>query len=158
MKSKGPPQPMSPSSREGERLIAIGGSAIGSAFGVGGSVIISGDNYGQVAVALNNCVNMIRKEMSEERRGWLEALRRDIRRLIEDLPDDRLDEAPQVAENLEMLVRQATSEKPNRKWFSVSAEGLLEAAKWVDFSNVIAVSIKNMGTALWADFRMPNSL
>jgi len=50
-----------------------------------------------------------------------------------------------------MLVKQATSEKPNRKWYSVSAEGLLEASKWVkDFSGNIAGTVGQLEKLIWA--------
>ena len=144
-------------SREGEKTIAIGGSFVGNAFGIGSSVInIGGDNYGQVGQTLTNCTNMIEQESSSERRTWLEDLQRNVRRLIEQLPADKKDEAPQIADNLEILVKQATSEKPNRKWYSVSAEGLLDAAKWVrDFTGNIGGTIKNLGQAIWPDFQLP---
>jgi hypothetical protein len=55
-----------------------------------------------------------------------------------------------------MLVKQATSEKPNRKWYSLSAEGLLDAATWVkDFTGNIGGTILNLGKLLWPDFRLP---
>jgi hypothetical protein len=58
--------------------------------------------------------------------------------------------------NVEIIVKQATSEKPNRKWYSVSAEGLLDAAKWVKgFSGNIGGTILNLGKLLWPDFRLP---
>lgn len=38
-------------------------------------------------------------------------------------------EAEDVAEDLETLVEQATREKPKRKWWSVSVDGLTQAAK-----------------------------
>jgi hypothetical protein len=72
------------------------------------------------------------------------------------LPEEKKDEAPQVAENLEIMVKRATSEKPNRKWYSLSAEGLLEA--WVkDLTGNIGGTIKNLGNAIWPDFHMPES-
>ena len=78
-----------------------------------------------------------------------------MKQLLASLPEDKKDEAPQVAENLEMLVKQATSEKPNRKWYSVAAGGLLDAATWVkDFSGKIGGSVLNLGKLLWPDFKV----
>jgi hypothetical protein len=146
-------------SREGERTIAIGGNFIGNAFGLGSNVInISGDNYGVVGGMLSNCIDMIQKEASEERRSLLEDLQADVRKLIDKLPADKQDEAPQVAEDLEMLVKQATSEKPNRKRYTFSAEGLLDASKWVkDFAGNISGPILSLGKAIWPDFKLPGS-
>ena len=36
-----------------------------------------------------------------------------------------------AAKNLEKLTKEATSPKPDRQWYEVSAEGLLDAAKAV---------------------------
>jgi internalin A len=81
-----------------------------------------------------------------------------VQKLIDSLPEDKKDVASQVAENLEMLVKQATSEKPNRKWYSISAEGLVEASKYVkDFTGNIAGTIKSLGKAIWPDFLLPES-
>ena len=60
--------------------------------------------------------------------------------------------APQVAENLEMPVSQATNPKPNRKWISLPAEGLLEASNWVkDFTGNIAGTVSQLGRLLWPE-------
>jgi hypothetical protein len=85
----------------------------------------------------------------------LEAVNRDVQKLIESVPADKKEE---VAENLEMLLKQAASGKRNRKWYSVSAEGLLEASKWVkDFTGNISGTILKLGKALWPDFKLPGS-
>jgi hypothetical protein len=53
-------------------------------------------------------------------------------------------------ENYELLVQQAEKEKPNRKWYDVSAEGLLEAADFVqDFSEKIGGTLHQLGRALF---------
>lgn len=71
------------------------------------------------------------------------------------LPDEKKAE---TVENMEVLVKQATNERPNRKWYSFSAEGLLEAAKSVkDFTGKIAGTIKNLGKAIWPDFMLPEA-
>ena len=114
---------------------------------IGGNVINS-----QVGQTLTNCTNMIQQQAPGERKDLLEELAKQVRQLIAALPVEKQDEAPHVVENLEMLVKQATSEKPNRKWYSVSSEGLLEASKWVkDYSGNIAGTIANLGKRLWPD-------
>jgi hypothetical protein len=116
------------------------------------------DNYGQVGETLTNCTNMIQQQAAGERRDQLEELQREVKVLIEHLPANKKDAAPQVAKNLKELVEQATSDKPDRRWYSVSAEGLLEASKWVkNFSGNIGGTIKNLGTSLWPDFSLPES-
>lgn len=149
MKSKGPPNPMP---LEGVQTIAIGGSAIGNAFGVGSSVTITNSQFGEL---LMNCTNLIQQQQPGERKNLLEALTREGKQLIENLPEEKKDEA---AQSLEMLVKQATQPKPNRKWYSFSADGLLEAAKWAkDFTGNIAGTIVNLGKSLWPDFSLTES-
>ncbi len=120
---------------------------------IGGSVVNS-----MVGQTLTNCTNKIRQQQPGERKNLLEALERDVQALLARLPADKTDEAPQIAENLEMLVKQATSEKPNRRWYSVSADGLLEAATWVkDFGGSIGATLLSLGKTLWSDFQLPGT-
>ena len=110
------------------------------------------DNYGQVGQTLTNCTNMIQQQAPGERKSLLEELVRQVRQLIAALPAEKQAETPQLVENLELLVKQATSAKPNRKWYSVSSEGLLEASEWVkDYSGNIAGTIMNLGKLLWPE-------
>ena len=118
---------------------------------IGGDVISS-----QVGQTLTNCNNIVEQQVPGPRKQLLEALNRDVRELIANLPEEKQEEAPQIADNLEMLVKQATGNKPNRKWYSVSAEGLLEASKWVkEFSGNIGATVLNLGKMLWPDFQLP---
>ena len=118
---------------------------------IGGSVINS-----QVGQTLTNCTNMVQQQAPGERKDLLEKLTLDVKALIERLPKGKTDEAPQIVENLEMIVKQATSEKPKREWYSLSAKGLLEAAKWVkDFSVVIGGTIQNLGKSIWPNYELP---
>jgi len=99
---------------------------------------------------------MVLQQPPGEKKHLLDQLRRDVEAMISHLPADKADEAPQVAENLEMLVKQATSDKPNRKWYSVSAEGLLEASKWTkDFGGNIIGTVGQLGKLMWPDFSPP---
>ena len=118
---------------------------------IGGSVINS-----QVGQTLTNCTNMVNQQAPGKKKDLLNTLRTDVEELITQLPKDKQSEAPQIAENLENAIKQAIKEKPDRKWYSVSAEGLLEAATWVkDFSGKIGGSIKSLGTLIWPDYSLP---
>ncbi len=131
----------------------VGGKHMGNdnRINIGGNVINA-----QVGQTLTNCTNMVNQQAPGLKKDLLNALRGDIEELIKRLPEDKKDEAPQIAENLESVIKQATKEKPDRKWYSLSTEGLLEAAGWVqDFSGKIGGTIKNLGTMLWPDFTMP---
>ena len=112
---------------------------------IGGNVINS-----QVGQTLTNCTNTVQQQAPGERKDLLEELVKQVQQLIAALPADKMDEAPQVAENLEMLVKQATTPKPNRKWYSVSKDGLLEASQFVkDFGVSIAGTLGSLDKLLW---------
>ncbi len=117
---------------------------------IGGNVTNS-----QVGQTLINCTNMANQQPAGPRQELVETLNRDAQKLIETLPEDKKDEA---AENLEMLLKQATGKKPNRDWYSLSAKGLLEAATWVkDFSGNIGASVLDLGKLIWPDFKLPGA-
>jgi internalin A len=118
---------------------------------VGGNVINS-----QVGQTLTNCTNMVNQQAAGTKKAQMDTLRRDVEELIKSLPPVKADEAQQVAENLELALKQAAKDKPDRKWYSVSAEGLMEAATWVEgFTGKIGGAIKNLGTSLFPNFEMP---
>jgi len=118
---------------------------------IGGDVINA-----QVGQTLINCTNMVQQQAPGKKKDLLEQLQKEVDELIKRLPADKRAEAPQVAENLEAAIKQATKEKPDRKWYSVSAEGLLEAATWVkDFSGNLGGTLGNLGKLLWPDFELP---
>lgn len=116
---------------------------------IGGGVTNS-----QVGQTLTNCTNIIRQQAPADRKALLEQLDRDVPKLIEALPEEKKDEAVQ---DYKLLVEQATAAKPNRKWYSVSAAGLVEASKFVkDFSGNIAGTLVNLGTKIFgAGFGLP---
>ena len=112
---------------------------------IGGNVINS-----QVGQLLTNCTNTIQQQAPGERKDLLEELQKQVAQLIKALPAEKQDEAPQIVENLEMVVKQVTSAKPQRKWYSLSAEGLMEAATYVkDFGGNIAGALKGLESLVW---------
>ena len=110
----------------------------------------------QVGQTLINCTNIIEQQAPGERKDLLEQLQEQVKGLLKALPAEKQDEAPKVAKNLKKLVEEATSEEPDREWYSLSAKGLLEAATYVkDFSGAIAATIQSLGKSLWPDFLLP---
>jgi len=96
----------------------------------------------QVAQTMTNCQQMIQNQNAGELKSLLEKLEQEVTLLVQKLPEEKREE---TAGNLELLTKAVTSTKPNRKWYSVSSEGLLEAAKYVkDFSGNIAESIGSL--------------
>lgn len=83
---------------------------------------------------LNNAFNTINNidrstDDGKTLQALLKTLHDETAKLIEALPDK--DVAERAARNLRNLTEEATATKPDRKYFEVSAEGLLEAAKAV---------------------------
>ena len=112
---------------------------------IGGNV-----THSQVGQTLTNCTNSVQQQAPGERKDLLEKLVKQVQQLIAALPAENQEEAPQVAENLEMLVKQATSAKPNRKWYSVSKDGLLEASQFVkDFGVSMAGTLGSLEKLMW---------
>lgn len=69
-----------------------------------------------------------------------------MRQLIAALPEEKKETIPEIEENLEMVIKQATSERPNPNWYEVSTEGLLEASKSVkEFTGNIAGTLGTLG-------------
>ena len=115
---------------------------------IGGNVVNS-----QIGQSISNSTNLIQTQPASDRRDWLEQLQGMAKKLMENLPEDKQGE---VAENLEILVKQAISETPNRRWYSIAAVGLLDAAKFVkDLSGDIAGPILKLGKAIWSDYVLP---
>ena len=104
----------------------------------------------QIGQTLTNCTNMIQQQASGPTKDMLEQLQREASDLIAKLPEAKQAEA---AGDLEQVVKGVTSNPPVRRWYSVSAEGLMEAAKYAkDFTGNIAATLSNLGKAvIWPE-------
>ena len=120
---------------------------------IGKGSINTNTQYGQ---RLTNCTNMIQQQVPADRKELLEQLDEEVRKLIEALREEQ--KVP-AAKNYDAFVKEATSSKPDRRWYSVSAEGLLEASKWAkDFTGNIAGTLLNLGKTIWgADYKLPTT-
>jgi hypothetical protein len=106
----------------------------------------------QIGQRLIECTNMIQQQAPGDRKYLLELVVKEVQELLALSPDEARRD---IAENLELAVKAATSNTPNRRWYSVSAEGLLEASKFVkEFTGNIAATLKNLGKNLWPDFSL----
>jgi internalin A len=106
------------------------------------SITIGRDNNGQVAQTMTNCQQMIQNQKDGELKTLLSKLEHEVAELLLKLPEEKREEA---AGNLELLTKAVTSTKPNRAWYSVSSEGLLEASKYVkDFTGNIAGTLGSL--------------
>jgi GTPase SAR1 family protein len=86
---------------------------------VGGSVV--------AAESIRDSFNLIEKaQVPEELKELLRQLTQAVEAMSKELPKEKAEEA---AEDMQVLVEQATREKPNPKWYNVSIDGLVAAAK-----------------------------
>jgi len=77
---------------------------------------------------LTNCTNAINQQPDAKKRNLLDQLP-GVEEIVKHLPADKAGKRSQGGENLEVLVKQATS-RSRREWYSLSAQGLLEASQW----------------------------
>lgn len=94
---------------------------------IGDGATISGNVV--IADAIENSFNTIHNaNAGEELKTLLTQLTTEVKAIAEKLPPD---EAEEVGDDLERFVEETTKDKPKRKWYSVSGEGIVEAAKAV---------------------------
>jgi len=68
----------------------------------------------------------------------LKQLHVEVGRIAKELPPEKAEEA---AADLETLTQEATKEKPRRRWWELSAEGIIDAAKSVGQVGVTAIAL-----------------
>ena len=79
--------------------------------------------------SINNSFNKIaQSDAPDELKEHLEKLNDAVKEMIQRLPEAQ---QKQAAQDLQTLTDEALSEEPRRKWYELSAEGLIEAAKAV---------------------------
>jgi small GTP-binding protein len=96
--------------------------------------ITIGDNakVGEIVLAskIQNSFNKaVSADIQPELRETLKQLAEAVATLTRALPEEQ---AAEVTEDLSMLVDEATKSKPNKKWYSVSIDGLIKAAENVE--------------------------
>ncbi len=93
---------------------------------VEGSNIVSGDNN-VVTQRIQDSFNKADKaDIQAELQETLKQLAEAVAEMNKALP---LEQATEAADDLEKLVEEATKPKPNKKWYSVSIDGLIRAAE-----------------------------
>ena len=104
---------------------------------------------------MRDCSSIINNQPPGERKQLLETLQKQIGEVISGPPEEKQQLKKMVADQLKQLTEGVTSETPDRAWYSVSAKGLLEAAKFVkDFSAEIGGTLKNLGNSFWPGFTL----
>ncbi len=95
----------------------------------GGNVSVTGDFNVAVADQIEGSFNRAASPgVPEELKAALQQLSIEVAKVAEQL---RPAQAEAAARDLDSLVKEATAAEPRKKWYEVSAEGLLEAAKAV---------------------------
>ena len=96
---------------------------------VEGSNIISGDNN-VITQHIQDSFNKADKaDIQVELKETLKELAEAVAVMNKGLPEEQ---AAEATDDLEKLVDEATKPKPNKKWYSVSIEGLIKAAENLD--------------------------
>ena len=112
----------SKSSSTNRNSISIGGN-------VEGSNIILGDNN-VVMQQIQDSFNKVETaDIQAELKETLKQLATAVEAMNKALPTEQ---AAEAGDDLEKLVDEATKPKPNKKWYSVSIEGLIKAAENLD--------------------------
>jgi hypothetical protein len=97
---------------------------------VKGSTIISGDNNIVLNQKIQDSFNKAEAaNIQAELKETLKQLAEAVGAMNKSLPEEQ---AIEVTEDLGKLVDEATKPKPNKKWYSVSVEGLIKAAENLD--------------------------
>lgn len=112
-------------------------------------------NAVNIGETLNQCSAVINNIENSERKATMEQLHEQVKQLIDKLPPDKAKEKSDAAESLKRMVKVVTDKEPEREWYSVSAEGLLKAAKWVgDFGVEIGKTVTKLGGLIWKGFTL----
>ena len=102
--------------------IQIGGN-------VEGSNIISGNNNAVTQQIQDSFNKAEAADIQAELKETLKQLATAVEAMNKELP---VEKAAEAADDLNKLVEEATKPKPNKKWYSVSVEGLIKAAENLD--------------------------
>jgi len=109
------------------------------------SVIVGGDVSGNLISGNYNKINSA--EIDPELKDTLLQLGDAVETMIEKLPAEQ---AAEVAEDFGKLADEAVKPKPNKKWYSVSIEGLIKAAENLDKLGTPVISLSRKVLSLLA--------
>ncbi len=89
-----------------------------------------GDVNQAAADSISNSFNKVAASSApDELKEQLKRLSEAVAEMCKHLPDE--EQQRQAAQDLKVLTDEAVSEEPRRKWYELSAEGLIEAARAV---------------------------
>ncbi|MBX3172125.1 MAG: hypothetical protein KF760_32270 [Candidatus Eremiobacteraeota bacterium] len=99
------------------------------------SIQIGGDNSGTITQAIANRITdsfkaangeLANKDDREELKGLLAQLQQQSQSILPALPAESRDE---FAQSVEGLVKESTKDKPSKRWYEASRDGIVEAAQ-----------------------------
>jgi hypothetical protein len=97
--------------------------------GVTGGIVVTGTVHGDVINQIRDIYNQVASSTtSDNLKELLKALTESVSKMAEKLPEEK---AKQVVNDLQSLTNEATSKKPRRQWWELSAKGVKEAAQAV---------------------------
>jgi hypothetical protein len=92
---------------------------------------ISGNNnlvtIGSVLSAANQTIQ-VSSAFTDTDKAYIQILLEELNQLLQNVPDDLSDDSEAVAEMAKTLVENATKDKPNKRMFEITVEGLRKAA------------------------------
>lgn len=117
----------------------------------GNTLNISGNvNNSQIGINLDQCSLIINSNDNYELRDGLLRIENLVRKALECVP---VSEQEEIADNFKLAVDAVNLPTPNRRWYSVSAGGLVEATKFVkEVSTEMAPALIAIGKFIWPDF------
>lgn len=114
-------------------------------------VSIGGDVSGNINVGKNNVIaDKIEKSFNKARdaedrpqeiRELLQALAKEVGKIVENMPEDKAQKAEEVADDLEAITDESIKEKPTKKYWELSKKGIIEAAQAVGVVGATAIQL-----------------
>ena len=107
------------------------------------SSTFEGDFTVVAAETIQNSFNRVAKSNAKtEIKSALEELHKAVAEMCKKLPKEKQEQA---ASDLDVLSKEAVAQAPRRKWYELSAEGLMEAAKAVgDLAAPVLTAVKSV--------------
>ena len=114
-----------------------------------GAQNVSVGNINQVAAdTISNAFNTVAQSSApQDLKAELEKLNQAVAEMVKLLPEEKQRE---VAQDLKTLTDEATSSSPRKKWYELSAEGIIEAAKAVGEAATPVITAAKVVIALLA--------
>lgn len=114
---------------------------------------IANENHGS-KINQNISQQIIQNDVPDDIKELLESLSAQVTTLTSSMPEEKQQD---ITRDLQQIITESSEERPKRKWYDVSAEGLLEASQFTkEFAGNIGSTILNIGRKLFGDsYKLP---